>query len=147
MISIAELFALIKIAMLGMSVILSLIYAIPIVLMRRFHHRLNILTLNICFAMICSSTFWLSYFIMWEYFITDLFTERTCLFLFYLQMLSSCQTPFSFVMLTIHRFCSIVYATNRFFKTKKFLVMCLLSQWIIAGLLSLPFATNVLPVS
>ncbi len=146
MTDIARIFALVKITVFGISILLALIYSLPILLLRRFHHRLNILTVNICLAMIVTSMYYMPYFIMQEYYIQDLFTVKTCTFLFYLQTISTCQLPFSFTVLTINRFCSIVYRTKVFFKTRKFVVICVASQWIAACVLSLPFVFAIQPV-
>src|SRR2546430_43210 len=76
-----------------------------------------------------------------------LFTEQTCTFLFYLQTISSCHVPFSFTILTINRFCSIIYPAKAFFKTKKFVVICIGSHWIVNCIVSLPFAFEIQPVN
>ncbi len=146
MVDISRIFALLKITVFGISILLALIYSLPILLLRRFHHRLNILTVNICLAMVVTSIYYMAYFIMQEYYIEDLFTEKICAFLFYLQTISNCQLPFSFTVLTINRFCSIIYPRKAFFKTKKFVVICVTSQWIAACVLSLPFVFAIRPV-
>ncbi len=146
MTDIVGIFALLKIILFGISILLALIYSLPILLLRRFHHHLNLLTVNICLAMIVTSIYWMGYFIMWEYDIANLFTQKTCTFLFYLQSMNSCFVPFAFVTLTINRFCSIIYRTKVFFKTKRFMVICVASQWIAACLLSLPFVFAIQPV-
>src|SRR5208283_216789 len=102
MADISRIFALLKITIFGISILLALIYSLLILLIRRFHHRINILTINICLSLICSSTFYMVYFIMWEYYMDYLFTEITCTFLFYIQSICNCQLPFSFVILTIN---------------------------------------------
>jgi hypothetical protein len=146
MADIARIFSLIKISIFGVSILLALIYSFPILIFRRFHHRLNMLTVNICVSLILSSTYWMGYFIMWEYYIQYLFTEMTCTFLFYLQTINSCEVSFTFAVLTINRFCSIVYPAKVFFRTKKFVVICVASQWIAVCLVSLPFAFAIKPV-
>jgi len=146
MADISRVFALLKISAFGISILLALIYSLTIFFIRRFHHRPNILTLNICVSMICASIFWMDYFIMWEYYIQDLFTKKNCTFLFYLQSISTSLVPLAFVTLTINRFCSIIYSTKAFFKTKKFVIICVASQWIVACILSLPFVFDIKPV-
>ncbi|UJR16048.1 hypothetical protein I4U23_002962 [Adineta vaga] len=76
---------------------------------------------------------------MYEYYIEYLFTERTCTFLFYIQSICLCECSFAFVTFTINRFFAIVYHTEQFFKTKKFMFICIANQWIVGGLVSLPF--------
>lgn len=147
MADISRILALLKITVFGLILLCALIYSLAILLIPRFHHRLSALTVNICVAMICSSIYWLGYFIMWEYYIQNLFTEQTCTYLFYLQLISTCLVPFSFVILTINRFCAIIYSTKVFFKTKKFLFICIASQWIATCVVSLPYKLNILPVN
>jgi hypothetical protein len=96
--------------------------------------------------MICTGTFFMGYFIMWEYDIKDLFTVQTCKFLFYLQTISSCQVSFSLTVLTINRFCTIKYPGKQFFKTKIFVGICIASQWIVTCVISLPFLFDIKPV-
>lgn len=147
MTDIISIFAVLKITVFGISILLALIYSIPILTIRRFHSRLNILTINICVAMILTSIYWMGYFIMWEYYIQYLFTEKTCTFQSYLQTISSCQLPFSFAVLTISRFFAIVHSTKAFFKAKTFPIICIASQWITICVLSLPFLLNIQPVN
>jgi hypothetical protein len=143
MADISRIFALLKISAFGISILLALIYSLTSCFIRRFHHRLNIFTVNICISMICASIFWMGYFIMWEYYIQNLFTKKNCIFLFYLQSISTCLPPLAFVTLTINRFCSIIYSTKAFFKTKKFVIICAASQWIVTCVLSLPFVLDI----
>jgi hypothetical protein len=139
MADISRIFSLVKIILFGITILFSLIYSLTILLNHRFHHRLNILTVNVCLSMIFSGTFYLGYFIMLEYDIKHLFTVKTCTFIYYLQTMSDFQIPFSLTVLTINRFCIIKYPGNRFFKTKIFLAICIASQWVVGGLISLPF--------
>jgi hypothetical protein len=146
MADIANIFAIIKISLFGLSILLALIYSLPILIVRRFHHRLNMLTVNICVSIVLSSTYWMGYFIMYQYYINYLYTEITCTFLFYIQTINSCNVPFTFAVLTFNRFCAIVYPGKAFFKTKKFVIICVASQWLVVCLVSLPFKLAIKPV-
>jgi hypothetical protein len=147
MADISHILALIKITFFGVTILLTLIYSIPILFIRRFQHPVNLLTLNICLTTICTSIYWMVYFIMWEYYIEYLFTSMTCTFLFYIQTVSVCQVSFAFVMITINRYCSIVHSTKAFFKTKTFVAICVASQWFVCCVLSVPFLTSIEPVN
>jgi len=146
MTDISHIFALVKITIFGFSILLALIYSLLILFIRRFHLRINILTVNICVSAICSSTYYMIYFIMWEYYIDYLFTKKTCTFLFYIQSICTCQISFSFTILTINRYCLIKYPAKGFFKTNKFMGICIASQWIAACVMSLPFLLDIQPV-
>lgn len=139
---IIEIYTIVKITLFGLCIFLASMYSLLILLVPRFYHRLNMLTVNICIAMICCSTYWAVYFIMYQYDIEDLFTLTTCNFLFYVQTISSCQVPYSFTVLTINRFFIILYPTRVFFKSKIFLFICITSQWILSCILSLPFSLS-----
>jgi hypothetical protein len=139
MADVSTILSLVKIIAFGISILLALIYSLLILLIPHFHHRLNVLTVNICLSVMCTGTFFLGYFIMWEYDFNHLFTIKTCKFIFYLQTVSSSQTAYSLTVLTINRFCTIKYPGKRFFKTKMFVGICIASQWIVTCIISLPF--------
>ena len=138
--------ALVKITTFGLILPFALIYSCPIIFIRRFHHRFNFLTLNISVATICAALYWMIYFLMWEYEIENLFTINTCAFLFYAQQFACCLPGYAFVSLTLNRFCAIIYPGKRFFKTKSFVVICIVSHWILVLILSLPFVVFIQPV-
>ncbi|CAF1353071.1 unnamed protein product [Adineta ricciae] len=62
-----------------------------------------------------------------------------CLFIYYTYGTASIQMPFAFVTFTIHRFCSILYHNRPFFRTNKWVIICIAGQWIIQFIVSLPF--------
>ena len=147
MADLSRIFALLKIIVFGINIVLALFYSLSMLCIRRLRKRINILTLNICFGTICISVYFMLYFIMYEYHIEYLFTETTCTFLFYAQSTCLCGCSFAFVTLTINRFFTILCHTQRFFRTKKFMGMCIVSQWIVGSLVSLPFALYVTSVN
>ncbi|CAF0937562.1 unnamed protein product [Rotaria sordida] len=53
-------------------------------------------------------------------------------------MIFTIQVPCSFVAVSIHRCCSIVYYTKSFFKTKQWIILCIGSQWLLGFILSIP---------
>ena len=146
MTNLQRIFALVKITVFGIDILLAWIYFLSILFNRRVHHHLSALTINICLSMICTAMYYMAFFIEEEFNSQNLFTDRICSFLFYLQSICNCLTPFSLSILTIHRFCAIKYSTKRFFKTKIFLMICIASQWIVACVISLPFQLNIQPV-
>ncbi|CAF4131407.1 unnamed protein product [Adineta steineri] len=135
----AHILALIRIILFGSTVLISFVYSIPILFVRRFHNRVNILTLNICLASLICSIYFTVYFIMFDYYIQYLFTEQTCLFILFIQSFVSCGIPWSIVTLSISRFCTVIYHTKAFFKTKIFMALCFACQWTAGCLMSLPF--------
>jgi hypothetical protein len=67
-------------------------------------------------------------FIMLEYYIEYLFTEEAYPFVFYLQTIVICEAYLPSVTLSINRFCRIVYHKKVFFKTNKFMIICIACQ-------------------
>ncbi len=76
-----------------------------------------------------------------------LVTPQSCAILYYAYSIAVIGIPFAFVTFTVHRFCSIVFHTKPLFKTKKWVMICIASQWIGEGIVSLPFVLRPGPVS
>ncbi|CAF0849598.1 unnamed protein product [Adineta steineri] len=68
-----------------------------------------------------------------------LFAPNMCILLLYAYNIAGIAIPFTFLTFTVHRFCSIVYHTQPFFKKKRWVGICIASQWIILFVISLPF--------
>ncbi|CAF1046110.1 unnamed protein product [Adineta steineri] len=56
-----------------------------------------------------------------------------------MQVVTSCQLPMTFIVLTFNRYCSIIYSGNAFFKSSKFIAISIGIQWFIGFLIALPF--------
>ena len=127
--------------------LLALIYSLLIIFIPRFHHPNNMFILNICIATIGCSSYMIVYFTMFYFNLPLLYASKTCIILFYTYNIASIQVPFAFVTFSIHRFCSIVYYSKPFFKTKRWVIICITSYWIAVCLISLPFILRNGPVS
>ncbi|CAF2686482.1 unnamed protein product [Rotaria sp. Silwood2] len=55
------------------------------------------------------------------------------------------QVPFSFITASIYRFCSVVYYNKNLFKTKQWVFICIVCQWIFGLLMTLPVLLGVQP--
>jgi hypothetical protein len=119
--------------------IIALVYSLFILLIRRFRHRNNIFILNICLAIIGTSVYSIIYLIMGYFDPGRLYATDMCLFLFYTYNIICIGIPFSFVTFAVHRFCSIIYHTKPFFKKKRWVAICIGSQWMGEFVISLPF--------
>lgn len=147
MVNIAILFTILEISFLALALFLTLLYSLPIIFIRRFHHQNNMFILNICCTIMSSCIYFIIYLIM-PYVDARRFTiPNVCLIVFYWYSIASIGMPWTFVTFTIHRFCSIVYNTKAFFKTKRWVVICIASQWIGEFLVSLPAVLRIGPVS
>lgn len=126
------------VTILTITILFAFIYSIPIIYIRRFHNHNNIFTLNICLAVILCSLSWLSFWLMSTLDVPYLDVEKIWPFLFGAQTILTIQVPYSFVIVSIHRYCSIAYPTKIFFKTKKWILLCIMSQWILGFTLPIP---------
>ncbi|CAF4409680.1 unnamed protein product, partial [Rotaria sp. Silwood2] len=60
-------------------------------------------------------------------------------------MLWNSQFTFSLIIVSINRCCAIIYGRKPFFKTKKWVAISILGQWIIGCILCIPTITTVGP--
>ncbi|CAF1249868.1 unnamed protein product [Adineta steineri] len=72
-----------------------------------------------------------------------LWTERSCLLIFYLQTTVNCQFIYALCIVSLNRLFAIVYQSKTFFRTKKWTIICISIQWICGILIPLPqFASS-----
>ena len=118
----------------SLNLIIGLFYLIPIIILPRFHHRNHFLTLNVCIANILCCLVW---------FPDDpLFRNDSTTTMRNIQTIFTLQVPFSFVIVSIHRYCSVVYRKKTFFKSRRWICLCVGIQWILGILLSIPDLMN-----
>jgi len=116
-----------------------LIYSIPIIILRRFHQSNNVLTVNSCCATILCCFTWA--------FLTVISTSDSLYEIFWdkfqyleiAQHIFTIEVPFSFVIGSLHRYCTLVYHTRPFFRKKIWLILCIVCQWLTGLLLSIPY--------
>lgn len=133
-------FPYLRIALFALIILVTFIYAIPIVCLRRFHHRNNVLTLNICIATFLSSLYWLSISLIFQIDAVarmSLLLEQ-CRLAMVLPVALTLQVPLSFATASLNRLCAVVYHHQSLFKTKSWIAMNIVAQWILGGLLALP---------
>ena len=124
-------------------------FSFPIIFIRRFHHRNMILTLNVCFAVILSSFYWLIYYTILNFSILLMFAilRKSCVLMTIISTFVTIQVPFSLVTASINRCFSVVYFNKHLFKTKKWVLICIVTQWIFGFLVILPISVGTLPVN
>ncbi|UJR16767.1 hypothetical protein I4U23_003667 [Adineta vaga] len=86
-----------------------------------------------------SASFFLIYYLLSAFDVRRMIISEVCLLVYYAYGIASIQVPFAFVTFTVHRFCLILYYTRPFFRTKKWVLVCIAGQWISEFLISLPF--------
>lgn len=117
------------------TIIIALLYSCLIIFLRRFHQRNNVFIVNLCINTICTCVFFVIYFKAVYYDISP----ELCVFFHYAFNVVSMQVAFAFVAFSIHRFCTILYHTKAWLKTKLCIVICISSQWLGQFIISLPF--------
>jgi hypothetical protein len=117
----------------------AVMYSVLILFIRRFHHHNNIFILNMCIAIIGTCVYFIIYFAMAYFDLQSLFAPHMCILLYYAYNIANIEIPFAFVAFSIHRFCSMKYHANPFFKTKRWVAICIGCQWTAIFLISLPF--------
>lgn len=147
MVDVELIFAIIQNAILSVALLLTIVYSILILSIRRFRNQNNAFIVNICFAVIAACIFFVTYFTLNYFNPPVLFNMNTCFILFYAYNFVSLGIPFAFMTFSIHRFFFIVYNTKPFFKSKKWVTICITSQWSNVVLLSLPIVFYKVPVS
>ena len=122
---------------------ITLIYSCLIIFLRRYHNRNRMFILNLCI----NAIFTCIYFIIFSNFAGSVISSIACIFLQYAFNVASVQVPYAFLAFSLHRFCSIVYHTRPLFKTKKWVFLCISSQWIGQFIISLPLVFQSYEVS
>ncbi|CAF2938660.1 unnamed protein product [Rotaria sp. Silwood2] len=122
----------------------SILYALPICFIRRFHTPLNLLTLSLSVALFMCTTFWTIYFVMNTFYTNRLWTEKSCLVIIYLQTIVNGQFVNTLCSISLNRLFAIVYPNKAFFRTKTWVAICMCIQLIYGLLIPLPqFASNI----
>ena len=130
-----EILDIIRNTLYGLALFFALLYACLLVFIRHFHTQNNMFILNILINTITS----IVYFIIYFYAVSYEMPASLCILFQYAFNIASMQGPCAFVAFTIHRFCAIVYHTKAFFKTKRWVILCISMQWIFVFILSLAF--------
>ena len=128
----------ILIVIIVLTILLAIIYSIPIVCIDRFRNFNNFLTVNLCLSKITCNVYWLTHYLLLKCHPEYLFVEQVCHLLTYFEMMCTIQVPLAFLAISAHRLCAIVYYTKPFFRRKKWLTLCVTIQWTSGVLLSLP---------
>ena len=118
--------------------LMAFIYSLPIVCIRRFQHRNNIFTLNVCLAILLNSLSRLVTAISPLLGYSLDLVRRKWPWLYVLQIVSDIGIPYTLVLVSFHRCFAIVYPHRRVFRTHRWLMVCIAGQWILVGLLSIP---------
>lgn len=138
MVDAADVIAILQISALSILIFLTLVYSIPLIVLRRFRHQMHVFTINVCMAILCCSIYWLVSYIMTDTNVQQFYNAKTCSLVFYAQTMCTLQVPLAFIVVSIHRLCCVVYYNKIFFKNKRWMSMCVGFQWLIGIVIPLP---------
>jgi hypothetical protein len=138
MVDISNVFALLQYIVLSTVIFLSLIYSISLLLFRRFLHRSHIFTINVCVAILCCSIYWLVFYIMTATNVQQFYDTKTCSLVFYAQTMCTLQVVLALIVVSIHRLCCVVYHNKAFLRSKQWTLLCVVCQWLVGIVISLP---------
>jgi hypothetical protein len=116
---------------------LAVIYIVSIWLIRRTQGQTYIFTINLAIAIILfSSSELLNIF-------KNLIDKAKlnpyfCSFYNYHQFFVAIHVPFSLIAVSFYRFLTIVYHSTVFFRTKRFVTLCIAGQWFLGVVFSVP---------
>ena len=134
------------IGLFSFAMFLCLIYSIPILFVKQFRHRRHMLTLNICLIILFFGIIHILYLTTRLYYSKLLSNNIFCNLITYFRVMITFQMAFALVIVSIHRLCCVVYHSKVFFNTKEWLIVCIVSQWLIGLVLPLVFLKSNGPV-
>jgi hypothetical protein len=121
------------------TLLLTLIYLLPIILIQRFHTTNNILTGNFCLAGIVCCVYWEMYYLVSIFNPVILFQNTVlCICNGYLAAMVNCLVVYSLTMITINRCFTIIYPQKRLFKKQAWSFISMVVQWMVSCVLSTP---------
>ncbi|CAF1446830.1 unnamed protein product [Adineta ricciae] len=85
-----------------------------------------------------SAIFFMTYILLGIFDSRRFVISDVCLIIYYAYCIASVQIPFAFVAFTTYRFCLILYHTRPFFRTNKWVILCIGGQWISEFVISAP---------
>ena len=138
MVDISRVLAILQCTVLIIIVILSILYILLSISISRLRHRLHAFHINVCMSILCCCIYWLVQYYMNETSPRQFYSARTCSVVFYFQTMCTLQVPLSIIVVSIHRLCCVVYHNKRFFKSIQWISTCIISQWLIGMIISLP---------
>jgi len=144
MATVEDILLLLNITILGLLIVSSTIYLLPLLCLSRFHTISNAFTGNVAFAIWFSASSWFIIMILTNY-KTEIFnTSASCLIINFFQTFSTIHIPLALISVSLNRVCSIIYPAKAYFRSKHWTVVSIGSQWILGFLLSLPhlFSTD-----
>ena len=146
-----EIFIILRILMLiilSMAVVLTIIYVIPVIAVKRFHTTNHLLTANFCSAIGLAALFWIiNNTITAAYPSIDQVSSAYCMFLRIGPDLFNSLGLYALTMISVNRFLIVAYPNKRLFKQSRWFFISAAIQWIIVILMNIPKAVFAVLVS
>jgi hypothetical protein len=139
MVEVSYIIKMVYISTLILALILSLIYLLAVILIRRFHTANNILTANFCLASVIAGVFWVMDNLLTisnPYFFYQ--TAVRCTLDGYLPEMVNCLLVYSLVTITIIRFFTITYPNKRLFRRQVWCFISIAVHWTVAIVVPIP---------
>lgn len=129
----------INLTCLVLACILTTIYLLPIVLVRRFHTTANILTGNVCLTSISCGTYWIISNVIGKFYPSVSIQPAAQYFLSaYFEVMFNSLLVHSLAIITVNRYVTIRYPNKLFFKRRTWPFVSSIIQWIISIILPIP---------
>jgi hypothetical protein len=113
------------------------VYSITVLLVKRFHTSINLLTVNVCVCSMTCSVYWIVYNVIQGVLLRDL-TGWNCVLAQYFQTFANCQAVYGLCVVSVNRFCIVLYNNKLLFKTRRWVFICIGIQWLLGVLIPLP---------
>ncbi len=138
MVDATHVITILQICVLSSIISLTLAYSIPFILFQRLRHRSHVFTISVCGAILCCSIYWLVCYVMTDTNGQQFYNAKTCSLVFYMETMCTLQVPLALMVVSIHRLCCVVYYNKLFFKSKQWISICIICQWMVGIIMSLP---------
>ena len=127
-------------------IFIATLYLILIFFVHRFQNKNNILTTNLCVNSIFLSIIFIVYYLLMEFAPRSLNTDHTCTLQFYIQQMLTCQATYSYMIISLYRYCYVLYPKHRLVKSKQWLRYTICGQWCLGAIIPTPMFVRNLPV-
>ena len=138
MLSIFAILHIVKIVLLGMTLILGLLYISLILITHGLRTSASVLMANVCMTCILCTCFWIVYNLLEMTNSPLMRYDELCWFYSYAQNVSVCQVVYAFCAVSLNRYLIVVYSNNTYFKRRRWAMICAFIQWLIGALLPAP---------
>ncbi|CAF1238601.1 unnamed protein product [Adineta ricciae] len=134
-----QIITVVNVIILLIGILLTLVYVLSIILLRRFHTAINILTGNFGLSSIICGSYWMIYNPLTT-FHGNILQGSTVSYVVisYLTLMVNCLPVYALVNIAVNRYFTVIYPNRAFFKKQMWILTSILTQWIVAIILPMP---------